>query len=98
MLKRGEQAAKPDEVMRTYQQEVAILGALNHPSVVQLLGAGLHHGAPSLVLEPLGSPLHELLYPPGLVVGPGVPPPPLQPIPAAVIHRLVVQSLSLIHI
>ena len=42
---------------------------LSHPSVVQLLGSGLHHGAPALVLEPLGSSLTSL-YPPGLVVGP----------------------------
>ena len=90
VLKR--EGLKSEEVLRTFSQEVAILAGLSHPSVVQLLGSGLHHGAPALVLEPLGSALHELLYPPGLVVGPGVPPPPLQPIPAAVIHRLVLQS------
>ena len=41
---------------------------------------------------PIGHGEYTVLYPPGLVVGPGVPPPPLQPIPAAVIHRLVLQS------
>ncbi len=44
---------KAGDLDRRFQREVEILGALKHPNIVTLFDAGLDHGRPFFVMEPI---------------------------------------------
>jgi serine/threonine-protein kinase len=59
------------EMLARFDREIAIVSRLRHPSIVQLIDAGFHHGQPFLAMELLdGEDLHRRLVRGGAMTPP----------------------------